>query len=409
MFEPDEQLKTFGVTAVENLFITEYLRDARGEQVKVYLCLLYYCQHGGAAEMGPQDLAVRLDMTAAQVEAALRYWERRRLIERLSDDPPRYRLYHIGQRFLTGHSMENGDADYISFNEAVYALFGDERKVRPSDIATAYEWVSDLGLPQEAVIMLLNYMKSTRGKNFSFKSAEAMAVDMKEAGVNTPEEAEDFLGHSRAVHDGARAVLRRFNFRRLPTEDELKLYQTWTRDWGFTLDGILSACAETVKAATPSFGYLNAVLEGIRQRGGSGDAVKTEASLKKDRETLSGAREVLNALGIRMAATTVQKAYEALLRLAPHELVVLAAKEVALRRGRFEDIAKQLTDWQKKGITDAEKAARALSAPQTAQPYARGGKTVSAQRYGQREYTEEELLGGSIEKRMKEAQQYDEP
>lgn len=407
MFEADQQLKTFGVTVVENLFITEYLQGAKGDHIKVYLSLLYHCQHT-REDIGLEELASGLDMSLTQVESALRYWERRRLIERLNDDPPRYRLYHLGQRFLTGHSMEGGDAAYISFNEAVYALFGADRKVRPAEISAAYEWVSDIGLSQEAVIMLLNYMKDTRGKNFSFKSAEKMAVDMKEAGVMSPEEAEDFLGHSRAVHDGARAVLRRFNFRRLPTEDELSLYKKWTGEWGFTPDAILIACAETVKAATPSFGYLNGVLEGIRRRGGSGDAKKIEAHITRESESLTGAREVLNALGLRTAATTVQKAYEALLTLAPHDMIILAAKEVARRRGRFEDIERQLTAWKSKGITDAAKASQALSAAPAAAAQ-RTGKSVSAQQYIQRDYTEQELTGSGIADLLKEAQKYDEP
>lgn len=407
MFEPDKQMTTFGVTVIENLFITEYLRAARGEYVKVYLFLMYRCQHPGGEDAGLEEIRDALDMELQDVESALRYWERRRLIERLSDEPRRYRLYHIGQRTLTGHSMESEDSAYVNFSEAVYALFGDERKVRPSDIVTAYEWVSDLGLSQEAVLMLLNFMKSTRGKSFSFKAAEKTATAMREAGALTPEEAEDFLGRSRSVHDGARAVLRRFNFRRLPTEDELALYQKWLDEWGFTQAGILSACQETVKAAAPSFGYLDAVLDGIRQRGGAGGEKKTEESLQKDRQTLLGAREVLEALGIRMAPTAVRSAYEALLRLAPHEMVVLAAREVALRRGRFEDIEKQLADWKKKGITSAEQARAALP-PRPGAP-ARGAKTVSAQQYTQRGYTETELLGSSLEDRMKEAQKYDEP
>ena len=407
MFEPDQQLKTFGVTVVENLFITEYLQGAKGDHVKVYLSLLYHCQHT-REEIGPEEMALSLDMTAAQVEAALRYWERRRLIERVSDDPPGYRLYHLGQRFLTGHSMEGSDPSYISFNEAVYALFGSERKVRPSDISVAYEWVSDIGLPQEAVIMLLNYMKDTRGKNFSFKSAEAMAVGMKEAGVSTPEEAEDFLGHSRAVHDGARAVLRRFNFRRLPTEDELKLYKTWTSQWGFTLDGILLACAETVKASSPSFGYLNAVLEGLKRRGGGGDAKKIEAQKIKESEIITGAKEVLDKLGTRVSPISIQKAYQSLLDVAPHDMIVLAAEQVSRRRGIFSDIEPQLIAWKEKGVTDAAKARQLMAAPPLP-GQRRTGKSVSAQQYSQREYTEQELAGSGIAELLKEAQKYDEP
>ena len=407
MFEPDQQLKTFGVTTVENLFITEYLQAAKGDHVKVYLSLLYHCQHT-REDMGPEEMALSLDMTSAQVEASLRYWERRRLIERISSDPPRYRLYHLGQRFLTGHSMEGSDPAYISFNEAVYALFGTERKVRPSDIAAAWEWVSDIGLPQEAVIMLLNYMKDTRGRNFSFKSAEKMAVSMKEAGVTSPEEAEDFLGHSRFVHDGARAVLRRFNFRRLPTEDELALYKKWTSQWGFTPDGVLSACAETVKAATPSFGYLNAVLEGLKKRGGSGDARKIEAQRVREKDILSSAKEVLDKLGTRVSPVSIQTAYQSLLEIAPHEMIVLAAEQVSRRRGIFSDIEPQLTAWKDKGITDAAKAREAIAA--TPLPARRGkSKAVSAQQYGQRDYTEQELAGSGIADVLKEAMKYEKP
>ena len=407
MFEPDQQLKTFGVTTVENLFITEYLQAAKGDHVKVYLSLLYHCQHT-REDMGPEEMALSLDMTSAQVEASLRYWERRRLIERISSDPPRYRLYHLGQRFLTGHSMEGSDPAYISFNEAVYALFGTERKVRPADIAAAWEWVSDIGLPQEAVIMLLNYMKDTRGRNFSFKSAEKMAVSMKEAGVASPEEAEDFLGHSRFVHDGARAVLRRFNFRRLPTEDELALYKKWTSQWGFTPDGVLSACAETVKAATPSFGYLNAVLEGLKKRGGSGDARKIEAQRVREKDILSSAKEVLDKLGTRVSPVSIQTAYQSLLEIAPHEMIVLAAEQVSRRRGIFSDIEPQLTAWKDKGITDAAKAREAIAA--TPLPARRGkSKAVSAQQYGQRDYTEQELAGSGIADVLKEAMKYEKP
>ena len=407
MFEPDQQLKTFGVTVLENLFITEYLPGAKGDHVKVYLTLLYHCQHT-KEDIGLEDIAAQLDISVAQAEASLRYWERRRLIERIADNPPRYRLYHLGQRFLTGHSMDGGDSAYISFTEAVYALFGTERKVRPSEIAAAYEWVSDIGLPQETVIMLLSYMKDTRGKNFSFKSAEKMAVDMKEAGVSTPEEAEDFLGHSRAVHNGARDVLRRFNFRRLPTEDELKLYKKWTGEWGFTPDGILSACAETVKASSPSFGYLNGVLEGLMRRGGGGNAKKIEAQRTREKDVLEATKEVLDKLGTRVSPVSVQMAYLSLLEIAPHDMVVLAAEHVSRRRGIFSDIEPQLKEWKEKGIDDAAKARQAMGTP-SAQDKRRSTRTVLAQQYTQRDYTEQELAGSTIKDLLKEAQKYDEP
>ncbi|MDD3109180.1 MAG: hypothetical protein PHH32_00880, partial [Eubacteriales bacterium] len=86
MFDLDEQAKIFGITAVENLFFTEYLPDASGDQVKVYLWGLYQSQRG-AKDYTLKQMSRDLGLEEAQVEAALRYWERRRLVERVSDKP----------------------------------------------------------------------------------------------------------------------------------------------------------------------------------------------------------------------------------------------------------------------------------------------------------------------------------
>ncbi len=58
------------------------------------------------------------------------------------------------------------DKAFITFSDAVYTQFEGRRKLRPGDIALAYEWVQDLGRPQEVVLMLLNYCADTRGSNF---------------------------------------------------------------------------------------------------------------------------------------------------------------------------------------------------------------------------------------------------
>jgi DNA replication protein DnaD len=400
MFELDERCRTFGVTAVENLFLAEYMPTAKGDFVKVYLFALYRSQLSDQ-ELSLEEMAEELGQSTAEVQAALRYWERRRLLTRLSEQPLRYRLYHLGERLLSGQDAQAADADYISFAEAVYAVFQNERKIRPSEIAQAYEWVSELQMSREVVLMLLNYCKDTRGKSFTFKAAEKLAVQMLSEGITTPEEAENYLGHSKVVHEGARAVLRRFNMRRQPTEDELALYRKWTDDWQFMPDGILAACAETVKASNPSFGYLNGVLDGLRRRGAGGQSKQVELQLEKESTEMHAAREVLLALGMRINPASILTAYSALRKLAPHDMILQAAKAVAQRRGRFEDIEPQLTAWKKKGIVTSEQAAAAPIAPPAAK-----ARTVRAQQYQQREYSEEEL-SQSVRDMLEEARKYD--
>lgn len=358
MFERDDQYRIFGVTAVENLFLTEYMPDANGDYVKVYLCGLFHSQNM-ADGYGLEEMAHELNLSRETILAALRYWERRRLVARLSENPPLYRFFHLGQRMLTGQDAPTADHAYVAFSEAVYALFGSRRKVRPAEIAMAYEWTQDVGLPQEAVLMLLNYCADTRGIGFSFKAAQTLAVAMREEDVVTSEDAENYLSRSKQVHDGARAVLRRFNLRRLPTEDELSLYHKWMEQWRFGAEDILSACTETVKASNPTFAYLNGILDGLRRRGAAAKN-GVAAAIAQENDVLSQAREILQALGAKISPTAILPAYQTLRSQYEHALILLAARDVAARQGLFQDVGPRLEAWRSQGLDTADKASRHL-------------------------------------------------
>ncbi|MGI6695294.1 MAG: DnaD domain protein [Christensenellales bacterium] len=367
MFNLDEQAKIFGVTAVENLFFTEYLPDASGDQVKIYLLGLYH-SHRGTPDYSVKQMAQELGLEEVQVEAALRFWERRRLVERVSDKPLQYVYHSLGQRLLTGQDGMQEDRAFILFSDAVYAQFDGRRKLRPGDIALAYEWVQDLGLPQEVVLMLLNYCADTRGSNFSFKSAQSLAVAMREDGVMTPEDAENYLSHSKRTHQGARSVLSQFNLRRLPTEPELALYRKWSQDWGFDEAAIIAACQETVSANHPSFSYLDRILDRL-QRQGNTSAAAVSGKLEKDSRDAEQLKQVLEILGVSsQLAFTVLPAYRALRERFPHEMIVLAARAVQARRGAFEDLEPRLTAWQSLGLADDVAVKEHLTALKAFQP-----------------------------------------
>lgn len=360
MFEQDAQFRVFGVTPVENLFLVDYMPSASGDYVKVYLSGLFHSAQGDQ-DFGVPEMAAELGLKETDVEAALRYWERRRLVARISDKPPAYRFFHLGQHMLTGQDTFSGDAQYIAFYEAVNALFGARRKLKNQEITLAYEWVQDLGLPQEVVLMMLNHLADTRGIAFSFKAAQALAVAMREANIRSTEDAENYLNHSKRIHDGTRAVLRRFGLRRQPSEDELNLYRVWTEDWGFADDAILASCSETVKAQNPSFGYLNGILDSLRRRQGALSGAQVARHLEAQSESRRQAQEVLRVLGAAVNASAVQPAYDALAARFPHALIVLAAREVASREGMFQDVEPLLEAWKAQGIQDEPQACEHLT------------------------------------------------
>ena len=358
MFEWDQEARIFGVTAVENRFLLDYLPAAKGDQVKVYLWGLFACAWKGP-DYTLEEMAADLDMPRPEIEAALRYWERRALVSRISDDPPVYRFYSPTQRQMAHPAELPVDMEYVSFSECVYAAFGDRRKVQPAEIAQAWEWVKDVGLSQEAVLMLLQHCMAQRGAQFSFKTAEKLAVAMKEAGVTGPEDAESFLLHSQAVQDGAKKVLSRMGKRRAVTEDELALYEKWTGEWGFEPQAVLDACRETT-GGEPSFKYLDGILNRLRVQADARTGQALSRKLDQEQEEKEKAREVFRRLGVSLANPAAAREYRKLREAQPHEVLLLAADECFRTHKKLEDMEALAESWKNRGLTTEEAVRRYL-------------------------------------------------
>ena len=102
-FEAERGGLLWDATAVPNAFFCEYMPAAPDSHVKVYLYGLM-CAHGGAQEEGDllDDVARALALSRDEVESAMRYWERCRLVERVKDSHDR--------PLLEGHK----DVEYIA-------------------------------------------------------------------------------------------------------------------------------------------------------------------------------------------------------------------------------------------------------------------------------------------------------
>lgn len=358
-FETDRSTLMWGATAVPNAFFCEYMPSAPEGHVKVYLFgLMYACSGAADADATAQDIARALLMDESEVERALRYWERCRIVERVRDNPPVYRFLSV-QKALCQKRETPADEAYEAFAHAVYTAFGDRRKLHGGETVLAYEWVEQMKLPPEVVIMLIQHMIATRGVQFSFKEAQKLAAEMSEQHISTLEAAEALFSRSEAAWKGARKVLTRLGKRRSPSLDEIDLYLKWTGEWGFAPKAIEAACAETTKG-DPSFGYLDGILRGLYERGGGRlrTAADVEKRLTAEREESDSTREMLAAFGMKAPVVDEGKrlVYREMREIAAPEVVLLAAREVGKSRGAhtLENVTALLRAWDAKGLSAPE-------------------------------------------------------
>lgn len=346
LFGFDEGFSMFDVTPVENLFLSEYLPGAKGDHVKVYLYGLMQAYHPSQG-MTVAAMAHDLNLTEEEVMAAYRHWERRGLCIRVSDEPPAFRYRSPAQMLLTQQKPPQ-DEDYEAFSEALHAMFGNRRKLHGGETTLAFEWVEEMHLLPEAVLLMVQYLIDTRGVQFTFASAQKLAVKMAEEKVQSAEDAELFLARDKKVRENSKKILSRLGKRRAPSEDEMDLCQVWMNEWGFQLEDMIAACQETTKGE-PTFAYLNGILKGIYQRsGGHGSA---QEQLNREKELVAPVKAFIAALGSRRLTVndTTLAAYEEMRQLASHEVILLAAQECALVGGDTADVMTTLKYWKQKG------------------------------------------------------------
>ena len=344
----DEQYAMFDVTPVDNQFIMECVPMAKGDYVRVYLYGLMGCYHPEIS-MSIDQMCHDLDLPEEEIMKAYRYWERRGLVRRIGDVPPAWQYVSWKEKNLSSASAS--DPAYEAFAESLYGVFDNGRRLHGKEIQTCYEWVEDLKLPMEAVIMLLKHMARVKGKNFTIQSAGKTAVEMAEAQVQTLEDAEEFLSRDQQIYDGVRQVLRKLGKKGMPSEAQTEMYRKWVREWRFTPETIEAACAETAKGE-PNMGYLEGILRNVRKDIPENEPVDlrrfSEAQEKRERlKALTG------RLGTGVMTEEGRNILKDLEERYPSEVIMIGIRECAQNHKNVEELRKLLEAWRGKGLNTA--------------------------------------------------------
>ena len=357
----EEQYAMFDVTPVDNQFILDYLPDAKGDDVRVYLYGLMLCHHP-QEDMTVERMAQELDMKVTEVEAAYRRWERKGLVQRVSDHPPQYRYVSAIWKFFRG-GEQTVDERYAQFGEALNAVFDNERRLHGGETSLCFEWVEDLRLPEAVVIRLMEHMVALHGKNVSIKSAQKLATLLAEEKVMTVEDADVIFSRDEAVWKGAKQVLRRLGKRRNPSEDEQALYRTWLVDWGFAPEAILAACAETL-SGDPNFKYLNGILKRHHEEYEAKQTSGTQMTkrIREEKDATAPLKALLNTMNIRGVTVNdgTKAVYAEMRELYPDNIILMAGQECARHGLAFDDVMKTLQAWKKQGLSTPEEIAEAM-------------------------------------------------
>lgn len=71
--EKNSNSMLFSSTEIPDVFFTEYMSQANGDFIKVYLCLLFLSKYD--KDINLNDLSKKLDIPLQKIKESLVYWE----------------------------------------------------------------------------------------------------------------------------------------------------------------------------------------------------------------------------------------------------------------------------------------------------------------------------------------------
>ena len=291
-------------TSVSNVFIDEYMTDANGEFVKIYLYLLRQLNAPDAA-FSISAIADKFEHTEKDIRRALSYWERMHLLRLEYDSSENL----TGVCFLDTASRGNLTADGSAAEEAslpeapastdnasdpapdsiseaaskeysaeeiaafrrqepvAELLFIAERYLgrilTPTDMNSILYWYDGLGFSADLIEYLIEYSVSRGHK--SMRYIETVALAWADEGITTVTMAKE--ANSRYAKEYFTIFKSMGISGRNPVDTEISLMNTWLNDYGFTMDIIQEACSRTVlSTGQPSFQYADKILSGWKDK-----------------------------------------------------------------------------------------------------------------------------------------------
>lgn len=288
-------------TYVPNIFIDDYMTQANGEYVKIYLYLLRSISQLECS-FSLSQIADHFDCTERDILRALKYWEKLRLFRLEYDESqnlsgicfltdatasvpasPKAEQSDLTNRFIQAATPEKpsyslDDLKHFCEKEDVRELvFITEkylgRTLNQSDLNTIFFWYDELHFSTELIEFLIE--NSVAKGHTSLHYMQRIAEDYFARQIHTVDEARDLMNQNSAIYY---AVMKAFGIRgRNLVPSETSFLKTWSGKMGFSAEMISEACSRTIKAIhEPSFGYANSILEKWHKQG-----IRTLEDVKK--------------------------------------------------------------------------------------------------------------------------------
>lgn len=262
--EKKDKSMLFSTTEIPDVFFTEYMSEANGNYVKVYLCILFLSKYDKDIKLN--DLSKRLNISINIIQSALAFWEEHGLLTKKVNGYILNNIQEIELNKLYSPNLALSPEDIKKNTNDQYRAKAIEcinnmyfqGIMSPTWYSDIDLWFKKYGFDEQVMISLFDYCfnKSALHKNYVKTVAEAWSKN----NIKTYEDLELYYQKFEKLNKIKKSIAKKLGRYSPLTQFEEAYIEKWVIDFNYDLNIINIALKKTTSKANPSFDYLDKLI-----------------------------------------------------------------------------------------------------------------------------------------------------
>lgn len=269
--EQNELYALFSSTNLPDIFFTEYLPEASGDYVKIYLYILFLSKYD--KDIKVNDLCKKLGLPLKVIQDGMKYWEDQGVLTRKNTG---YILNNLQEKEL--HQLYKPKVALSA--EQIQKSAESQKKAKTIEyINNRYfsglmptSWYPDIELwfkkydfDDEVMIALFEYCfdKSALHRNY----IQVVADSWFKNKIKTFNDLDLYYEKQEKLNKVANMISKKLGLSRQLTQYEYAYIEKWIIDFNFSFDIIEIALKRTTSKVNPSFDYIDKLITDWHDRG----------------------------------------------------------------------------------------------------------------------------------------------
>ena len=232
-----------GFTVIDNTFLNEFLPQATGEDVKVYLYGLNLCSNPSTDDNSLDTMSKVLSMSGDDILKSFSYWQEMGLVQIFSTNPLEIRF--LPPKSKSGSLKVRNKEKYADFNKQMQDVIRG-RMITPTEYNEYYSLIEVYHFEPEALVMIARHCVKIKSDKIGYPYILAVARNYADEGLKTIEALDQKFLEYEQNSEEIKRVLDALGLKREADIDERNLYLKWNNNFGFS-NGTIVEVAKSLK------------------------------------------------------------------------------------------------------------------------------------------------------------------